>query len=58
MRIGCDVVIAVQFGQRRIVVLVLVRGRTVVMGRMIVSGVLVHMQRRNDARCGHERRNE
>ena len=58
MCIGRDVVIVVRFVERRIVVSVLVRGRTVVMGRMIVSRVLVHMQRRDDTRCGHERRNE
>ena len=58
VRIECDVVIAVGFVQRRIVVPVLVRGRTVVMSRMVVSRVLVHMQRRDDTRCSRESRNE
>ena len=58
MRIVCDVVIAVRFVQRRSAVPVLVRGRTMVMGWMVVPRVFVHMQRRHDTRCGDESRNE
>jgi hypothetical protein len=59
--IRLDIVIAVSpvgFGQWGVVIPVLMRGRTMVMGRMVVSGVLMNVQRRQDTRCGHKGRNE
>ena len=58
VQIGCYIVIPVGFGQWRVVIPVLMRGRTMVMGRMVVSGVLMNVQRRHDTRYGRKNRNE
>ena len=51
-------VIVVRFNQQRVLVPVLVRCWTVMMGRMVVPGVLVNVQRRRETRRGDEGRNE
>jgi hypothetical protein len=55
--IGCDIVIRVGLDQGSMVPM-LMRGRTMLMGRMVVSGVLVNVQRRHHTWCGHDSRNE
>lgn len=54
----CDVVIAVRVVERRRAVPMRMRGRTMVMARMVVCRVLVHVQRRHDTRCGYDSRDE
>ena len=51
-------VIQVRCVQRRRLVSVLVRSGTVVMRLMVVAGVLVDVQRRQDAWCGDQSRNQ
>ena len=52
------IVIRVGLGQRGVVVPMLMRGRTMLMRRMVMSGVLVDVQRRHDTWRGHDSRNE
>lgn len=58
MTADCGVVMVVRFNQPRVLVPVLVGCRTVMMGRMIVPGVLVNVQRRHDTGRSDEGRND